>query len=161
MKTFLTYTLIALAAILFLAPDLGAQDTVRSREQVTGQAPETRQSQQTQRSQGNRPTEQPQQAQNQKFVDLDGDGYNDNAPDHDGDGIPNGLDPDWKRRKRTGRPQFIDLNGDGINDNLQQEQNNSQELMNPGAVEEDGTSLKNQEQRQMRKVRKGPGKSGS
>lgn len=161
MKTFLTYTFIALAAIVMLTPDLGAQDTVRSREQVTKQTQETRQSQQTQQSQENRPTEQPQQARNQKFVDLDGDGYNDNAPDHDGDGIPNGLDPDWQKRKRTGRSQFIDLNGDGINDNLQKEQGNGREQMNQGAIEEDGTSLKNQEQRQLRKVRKGPGKSGS
>jgi hypothetical protein len=49
------------------------------------------------------------------FIDLDGDGYNDNAPDHDGDGIPNGLDPDWQRRKggrgRGRRFQYINFEG--------------------------------------------------
>jgi hypothetical protein len=50
-----------------------------------------------------------------RFIDLDGDGYNDNAPDHDGDGIPNGLDPDWQRRKggrgKGRRFQYLNLEG--------------------------------------------------
>lgn len=129
--------MIALAAMIFLVPDLQAQDTVRSRERVS------------------------EQKQNQQFVDLDGDGYNDNAPDHDGDGIPNRLDPDWKRRNRMGQTQFIDLNGDGINDKLQQDQRNGLEQMDREAGEEDGSSLKNQEQRQLRRGRKGSGRSGS
>ena len=57
------------------------------------------------------------------FVDKNGDGYNDNAPDHDGDGIPNGLDPDWQKKKGKEKKQkrrFIDLDGDGINDYLQE-----------------------------------------
>lgn len=137
MKTYLPYVLIVLTAIVILTPHLGAQDTVRSKEHVK---------QQTQ--------------QKQQFVDLDGDGYNDNAPDHDGDGIPNRFDSDWKRRKRTGSPQFIDLNGDGINDKLQREQGSGRESMEPGAGEEDGSSLKNQEKRQLRKGRKGSGRSG-
>ena len=129
--------MIALAAMIFLAPDLRAQDTVRSRERVT------------------------EQTQKQEFVDLDGDGYNDNAPDHDGDGIPNRLDRDWKRRNRMGQTQFIDLNGDGINDKLQQDQPNGLEQMDREMGEEDGSSLKNQEQRQLRRGRKGSGRSGS
>lgn len=137
MKTYLPYVMIALAAMIFLVPDLQAQDTVRSRERVS------------------------EQKQNQQFVDLDGDGYNDNAPDHDGDGIPNRLDPDWKRRNRMGQTQFIDLNGDGINDKLQQDQRNGLEQMDREAGEEDGSSLKNQEQRQLRRGRKGSGRSGS
>jgi hypothetical protein len=149
MKTYLPYVLIALAAMIFLVPDLQAQDTVRSRESATER---TRQGQQSQERQ---------QVQNQQFVDLDGDGYNDNAPDHDGDGIPNRLDPDWKRRNRMGQTQFIDLNGDGINDKLQQDQRNGLEQMDREAGEEDGSSLKNQEQRQLRRGRKGSGRSGS
>ncbi|MFH0734475.1 MAG: hypothetical protein V1773_09380 [bacterium] len=44
-----------------------------------------------------------------KFVDINGDGINDYAPDHDGDGIPNGLDPDYKRKiKADNRPKFYD-----------------------------------------------------
>ena len=53
------------------------------------------------------------------------------------------------------------MNGDGINDNLQEDQRDGREQMEPGAGEEDGSSLKNQEQRQLRKGRKGSGKSGS
>jgi len=66
------------------------------------------------------------------FVDKDGDGYNDNAPDHDGDGIPNGLDADWKKRKKGrkkhkgSRLRFVDLDGDGIHDNLQAEKTRMQ-----------------------------------
>ena len=53
------------------------------------------------------------------FIDKDGDGYNDNAPDDDGDGIPNRLDPDWYKNKKSNKHKnldYIDLNGDGIND---------------------------------------------
>lgn len=135
MKTYLPYVMIALVAMIFLAPDLRAQDTVRNRQS--------------------------QQSRNQEFVDLDGDGYNDNAPDHDGDGIPNRLDPDWKQRNRMGQAEFIDLNGDGINDNLQQDQGNGLEQMDREMGEEDGSSLKNQEQKQLRRGRKGSGRSGS
>lgn len=149
MKTYLPYVLIVLAAMIFLTPDLRAQDTVRSKEQVREQNQQTQQNRQIQ------------QNRNQHFVDLDGDGYNDNAPDHDGDGIPNRFDPDWKRRKRSGQAPFIDLNGDGINDHLQEGQMDGRERMEPGAGQEDGSSLKNQEQRQLRKGRKGPGRSGS
>ena len=135
MKTYLPYVMISLVAMIFLAPDLQAQDTIRNRQS--------------------------QQARNQEFVDLDGDGYNDNAPDHDGDGIPNRLDPDWKRRNRRGQAEFIDLNGDGINDNLQQDQGTGLEQMDREMGEEDGSSMKNQEQKQSRKGRKGSGRSGS
>jgi hypothetical protein len=65
------------------------------------------------------------------FVDKNGDGYNDNAPDDDGDGIPNGLDPDYvkkKKRKTMKDLPFIDLDGDGINDNLQINRNNKWNL---------------------------------
>ncbi|MEZ5069579.1 MAG: hypothetical protein R2751_01080 [Bacteroidales bacterium] len=101
---------IVLAGLLlvFALPMAKGQDTVRAR---TGQpASEVR------NGQGTGPTVQ--HGEKQTFVDLDGDGYNDNAPDHDGDGIPNGLDPDWKRRNRSQRLPFVDLNGDGVNDNL-------------------------------------------
>lgn len=158
MKSHLAFVMIATTAIFFLAPDLGAQDTVRSREGVTQQSQQTRQSKQERRSRKN---QQSQENQNQQFVDLDGDGYNDNAPDHDGDGIPNRFDPDWKRRNKTGQARFIDMNGDGINDNLQEDQSNGRQQMEPAAGEEDGSSLKNQEQKQLRKGRKGSGKSGS
>ena len=44
-----------------------------------------------------------------KFIDLNGDGINDYAPDHDGDGIPNGLDPDYKRKmKADNSPKIYD-----------------------------------------------------
>lgn len=160
MKTKHAYVLIALTALVFLTPDMDAQDTVRSIERVTRQQAEQQTRQQAEQ-QTRQQTEQQTRQRTQQFVDLDGDGYNDHAPDHDGDGIPNRLDPDWKKRKRTGQPRFIDLNGDGINDNLQGEQGNGHEQMDQGTGEEDGASLKNQEQRQIRKGRKGSGKSGS
>jgi hypothetical protein len=134
MKRNLNILLIAFASAALLLPELHAQDTVRNRQRTE---------------------------QQQQFVDLDGDGYNDNAPDHDGDGIPNRLDPDWKGRNRGGNQPFADLNGDGVNDYLQEEEGEGSEQMQMKAGDEMGSSMKTQEQEQMRRGSKRKGRGGN
>ena len=129
MKKYVFCALCAVIGTLFLLPDLAAQDTIRNRQKTVRRK----------------------KVHQQHFVDKDGDGYNDNAPDHDGDGIPNRLDPDWKKRQKSSRPPFVDLNGDGVNDNLQTKEGRQRQEMDLKGGEEDGSSMKNQEQKQMRK----------
>jgi hypothetical protein len=127
-----------LGMLAFCLPDLAAQDTVPRRPEDTRQQKESSKQQQ------------------QKFVDEDGDGYNDNAPDHDGDGIPNRLDPDWKKlQKKKKSIPFEDLDGDGVNDHLQQgEGEGRQQQMQQKGREEDGSSVKVQEQNRVQKGKK-------
>lgn len=99
MKNTILYLAMSVIFVLLLANPLKAQDTLRHKKT---------------------------EHKTHVFVDKDGDGYNDNAPDDDGDGIPNSLDPDWYKKKKSKTHQdqpYIDLNGDGIND--YEEQNNS------------------------------------
>lgn len=84
----------------------------------------------------------------QVFVDNDGDGYNDNAPDHDGDGIPNGLDPDWTK-KRGRKMQYIDADGDGINDLLQNSNSNEQRYGNMHQNGSDESLMNNSQEKHM------------
>jgi len=138
MKTNLTISIVILAMLAFCLPDLAAQDTVRPQQEDA------------------RKQKEPNKQQQQKFVDEDGDGYNDHAPDHDGDGIPNRLDPDWKKlQKKKKSVPFEDLDGDGVNDHLQQaEGEGKQQQMQQKGQEEDGSSVKAQEQNRAQKGKK-------
>lgn len=138
MKTKLSISILILGILVFCLPGMNAQDTVRAGQKVAQQQ-----------------TEQTKQQQ-QKFVDEDGDGYNDNAPDHDGDGIPNRLDPDWKKlQKKKNKVPFVDLDGDGVNDNIQESGGNGQmqqmQQMQQKGQNEDGSSVKGQEQNRVQK----------
>ncbi|MEN8230045.1 MAG: hypothetical protein ABFS38_17930 [Bacteroidota bacterium] len=132
MEKYISLLIISIVSMIVLAPEMAAQDTTQSK---------------------------PGTEQQQQFVDEDGDGYNDNAPDHDGDGIPNRFDSDWKRRQRSGKQTFVDLDGDGINDHLQTGEEGDRQQMEVKAGEENGASMKNQEQHQRRRgsKRKGSG----